>query len=257
MGILNVSPDSFSGDGVADPARALEQALEMEAFGADIIDVGGESTRPESQPVLPEEELSRVIPVLRLLSGRLKAAISIDTYKLAVARNALDEGAAMINDVWGLRQEPRLAGLASERGVPIIVAANQRGQMVDNTFQACCDHLSQAVRSLEDAGVSHHSIILDPGIGFGKTPAQNLELIDRLGEMRSIFHLPVLLGASRKSFIGAVLDLPPMERIFGSASANAVGITRGADIIRVHEVREMRNLARMTDAITRRARHTD
>lgn len=255
MGILNVSLDSFSGDGIGDPDLALERALEMQSHGADIIDVGGESTRPEARPVSPEDEIARVVPVLRSLFRKLSIPVSIDTYKYEVALRALDAGATMINDVWGLTREPRLAKLAADRGVPVVVASNQRGHSVQDIFQATCEHLSNAVLELETAGLPRNKIIIDPGIGFGKTAIQNLELVDRLNELRALFNLPILLGVSRKSFIGAVLDLPSEERIFGTAASNAVGITRGADIIRVHETRQMRDLARMTDAITRRRRN--
>jgi dihydropteroate synthase len=256
MSILNVSPDSFSGDGIADPDLALDRALEMEANGADIIDVGGESTRPDAEPISPQAEIARVVPVMQRLSNKLKVPLSIDTYKYEVAQCALQEGAVILNDVWGLRKEPRLAELAARHKVPIIITANQRGQSVQDILQACCKHLEKAILTLDAAGVARRNIILDPGIGFGKTAAQNLVLIECLGIIRTRFRLPILLGASRKSFIGAIIEGPPSDRIFGTAAVNAVGISRGADIIRVHETREMRDLARVADAITRRGAKT-
>jgi len=251
MGIINASPDSFSGDGVATPEAALEQARRMVAEGADMIDVGGESTRPDCKPVSVDEEIRRVIPVIDRLVSAIGVPVSIDTYKLEVARRALDAGACLLNDVWGLRQAPELAELAAERRVPIVVTANQRGQHVANIMGAVLAHLDKAIKSLLAAGVPRENIIIDPGIGFGKTVEQNLELVDRLGEIRDWFQRPVLLGTSRKSFIGAVLDRPPQERLAGTAASTAIGIARGADIVRVHDVAEMRLLVRMSDAIVR------
>lgn len=251
MGIINASPDSFSGDGVATPEAALEQARRMVAEGADMIDVGGESTRPDCKPVSVDEEIRRVIPVIDRLVSAIGVPVSIDTYKLEVARRALDAGACLLNDVWGLRQAPELAELAAERRVPIVVTANQRGQQVANIMGAVLAHLDKAIKSLLAAGVPRENIIIDPGIGFGKTVEQNLELVDRLGEIRDWFQRPVLLGTSRKSFIGAVLDRPPQERLAGTAASTAIGIARGADIVRVHDVAEMRLLVRMSDAIVR------
>ncbi|MEW6141731.1 MAG: dihydropteroate synthase [Chloroflexota bacterium] len=251
MGIINASPDSFSGDGVASPEAALEQAERMVAEGADMIDVGGESTRPDYAPVPVEEEIKRVVPVISRLASSIKVPISIDTYKIEVAKRALDAGACMLNDVWGLRQEPQLAGLAAERHVPVIIAANQRGQQVASILGAVLAHLDRAMKSLLSTGVPRENIIIDPGIGFGKTVEQNLELIDRLGEIRGWFQRPVLLGTSRKSFIGAVLDRPPQERLAGTAASTAIGIARGADIVRVHDTAEMSLLVKMGDAIVR------
>jgi len=251
MGIINTSPDSFSGDGIASPEAALEQAERMVAEGADMIDVGGESTRPDYKPVSVEEEIKRVVPVISRLASGIKAPISIDTYKLEVAERALDAGACMLNDVWGLRQEPGLAALAAERRVPIIITANQRGQQVASILGAVLAHLDGAIKALLAAGVPRENIIVDPGIGFGKTVEQNLELVDRLGEIRDRFQRPVLLGTSRKSFIGAVLERPPQGRLAGTAASTAIGIAHGADIVRVHDTAEMRLLVKMSDAIVR------
>jgi len=276
MAILNLTPDSFSGDGLAGDAgggsaRALDLAVDRAAQGiaegADILDVGGESTRPGARPVGVDEELARVIPVIQALRTRFDAPISIDTYKAAVAAEALDAGADLVNDVWGLRADPDLAGLVARRGVPVILMHN-RSQPADVAIAervggfyaraAYADLVADVRRELllsvgiaQAAGIPEGRIILDPGIGFGKTPAQNLELLDRTDAIRTL-GFPVLVGPSRKSFIGMTLDLPPEDRVEGTAAAVAVAITRGADLVRVHDVRQMARVARMTDAIVRR-----
>jgi len=251
MGIVNTSPDSFSGDGTAGVAEAVVQAERMVADGADMIDVGGQSTRPDYTPVSAEEETGRVVPVIEALARKIKAPVSIDTCRYEVARRALDAGAVMLNDVWGLRQEPGLAGLAAERRVPIIVAANQRGLPKGDIIGQVTAHLEAAMKTLLEAGVPLENIILDPGIGFGKTVQQNLEVLKRLNQIRNRFSRPLLLGTSRKSFIGAVLDVPPDRRVFGTAATTAIGIARGADIVRVHDIREMRQVVVMSDAVVR------
>lgn len=268
MGILNITPDSFSGDGLAayDLSRALEQAQEFEEAGVDILDVGGESTRPGADPVEAEEELDRVLPVIERLAAETETLISIDTYKASVARQALDAGADLVNDVWGLRADPELAGLVARRGVPVILMHNRSdpgnaqikeqlgGRYVGIEYQDLLEdvqrELLESVEIARKAAVPRGKIILDPGIGFGKTVAQNLELLNRLDEIRALGY-PVLLGPSRKSFIGYTLDLPLEERLEGTAATIAVGITRGADIVRVHDVREMVRVSRMSDAIVR------
>lgn len=269
MGILNLTPDSFSGDGLAGSVElAVEKALQMAAEGADVIDIGGESTRPGSQPVLVEEELSRVIPVIEALVGRFSRPISIDTYKSEVAEKALDAGAAMINDVWGLRMDPGLADLAAQRKVPLVLMHNRSrpkdavqserlgGRYLGVEYKDLMGDITQELRASIDqakaAGVEESRIIIDPGIGFGKTVEQNLELIRRLPELRILGH-PILVGPSRKSFIGYTLDLPVEERVEGTAAAVALAITGGADMVRVHDVKEMARVARMSDAIVRRA----
>ena len=271
MGILNVTPDSFSGDGVLaggdSVARAVAQVRAFAAAGADIIDIGGESTRPGSTPVELEEELARVLPVITAVRAAVDVTISVDTYRAAVAAAALDAGAAWVNDVWGLRMDPELAGLIARRGCPVVLMHNRSrpkdvaqaerlgGRYVGVEY---ADLLADVRRELQAsidlalaAGVRPEQIIIDPGIGFGKTVAQNLELIDRLDAFKALGY-PLLLGPSRKSFIGYTLDLPPEERVEGTAAAVAVGIARGADIIRVHDVQAMARVARMTDAIVRR-----
>ncbi|MEM2126196.1 MAG: dihydropteroate synthase [Candidatus Methanosuratincola sp.] len=250
MGIVNVSPDSFSGDGLDSVDAAIAQARRFVAEGADIIDVGGESTRPGSEPIPVEEELHRVIPVLEQLAKEITVPLSIDTYKFEVARQALDAGAHMINDIWGLKREPRLAELAAKKGVPIILMSNQRDKPKRNIVYAVISDLKKSVDLALEAGVPWDNIIIDPGIGFGKTLEQNLELVRRLDELK-VLGRPILLGTSRKSMIGLVLDLPPEQRLEGTAASIAIGIAKGADIVRVHDVKEMVRVCRMSDAITR------
>jgi dihydropteroate synthase len=274
MGILNVTPDSFSGDGILESGgavvqveAALQQAKQFLESGADILDVGGESTRPGSQPVDTEEELGRVIPVIEAISSEFPdAMISIDTYKAKVAEAALQGGAHILNDVWGLRADPELASVAAALRVPVILMHNRSnpaslevrsqlgnayiGSTYENLMEDVKRELLSSVELAVKAGVDEARIILDPGIGFGKTREHNLELINRLDEIR-LLGFPVLLGPSRKSFIGFTLDLPADQRVEGTAATVAVGITRGADIIRVHDVKEMARVAKMTDAIVR------
>ena len=273
MGILNVTPDSFSGDGLLQrqdlTAAALEQARAFAAAGADILDIGGESTRPGSEPVSVDEEMRRVMPVIEaLVRAELGLILSVDTYKAAVAEAALQAGAHWINDVWGLRADPQLAQVAARRQAPVILMHNRSkpanaelqdrlggryvGMQYDDLLGDVCRELLESVSLARAAGIPDSRILLDPGIGFGKTVAQNLELLDRLGEIRAL-GFPVLLGPSRKSFIGYTLDVPPDQREEGTAAAVAVGIVRGADIVRVHDVARMVRVARMTDAIVRRA----
>jgi len=274
MGILNVTPDSFSGDGLFKPGDsnpvevALHQAHQFVEVGADILDVGGESTRPGSESVSAEEELERVIPVIQALAEQLPdTLISVDTYKAGVATAALEAGAHIVNDIWGLRADPKLATVVAEHACPVILMHNRsnpasvevRAQLgnayigpdyVDLLEDVKRELLESVDRALA-AGIAKEKIILDPGIGFGKTVAQNLELIDRLGEIRELGY-PVLLGPSRKSFIGYTLDLPPDRRLEGTAATVSVGITRGADLVRVHDVQEIMRIAKMTDALVRR-----
>jgi dihydropteroate synthase len=254
MGILNITTDSFSGDGVGkDMEAALARAKRLVDEGADIIDIGGESTRPDSRPVTPEEEINRVLPVIKMLSSEVDVPISIDTYKSEVARRAIEAGANMINDVWGLRQDPELAHVAAEWGVPLIITANQRDMQYDNIMTAVVDSLVAGMNLALDAGVAWENIIIDPGIGFGKTLEGNIEVLRRLSELKSLGR-PILLGTSRKSMIGLVLDLPADERLEGTAATVALGIANGADMIRVHDVLQMKRVAKMTDAIVRGTR---
>jgi len=254
MGIINMSPDSFSGDGFgSDADEAVLQAERFIAEGADIIDIGGESTRPGSPPTAPDEEINRVIPIIERLSAEISTPISIDTGKSAVARRALAAGAGMINDVWGLKQDPTLARVAAEAGVPIILTSNQRNESFrQDIMTEVIANLEKSIALAEKAGVVEQNIIIDPGIGFGKSLEQNLEIIRRLAELKSL-NKPILLGTSRKSVIGLVLDLPPDQRLEGTAATVAIGIANGADIIRVHDVKEIARVCRMSDAIIRRS----
>ena len=275
MGILNITPDSFSGDGLLSRAGsdggwlddALRQARLFIQAGADILDVGGESTRPGSQQIDAGEETLRVIPVVEALARETDVLISIDTYKAAVAEAALKAGAHMVNDVWGLRADPQLAAVVARYKAPLIlmhnrskpsnaqVQANLGGRYVGmeyaNLLEDVKRELLGSVALARNAGIPAENIILDPGIGFGKTVEQNLELIDRLDVIKALGY-PVLLGPSRKSFIGYTLDLPPDQRLEGTAAAVAIGIVRGADIMRLHDVEFMARVVRMTDAIVRR-----
>jgi len=263
MGVINVSPDSFSGDGLADVEGAVARAERLSSEGADIIDIGGESTRPASTPISPDEELRRVIPVVEKLAHKISVPLSVDTYKLEVARQALNAGANMINNIWGLKKEPRLAELAAQKGVPIALMSNQRGTPCHDIMSAVISNLKRAVEQALDAGVPWENIIIDPGIGFGKTQEQNLEVLQRLDELQALGR-PILLGSSRKSFIGWVLDLTPEQRLNevasvppgdqrleGTAATIAIGIAKGADIVRVHDVKEMARVCKMSDALVR------
>ncbi len=256
MGILNLSPDSFAGDGLQDSDAALAQAKHMAAEGADILDLGGESTRPESSPITVEEELQRVIPTLRKIRAELSLPLSVDTYKLEVAQQALDAGADMLNDIWGLKKEPGLAELASQQNVPLLLMSNQRdvSPQHDVTFPdviaVVIADLQRAIQQALKSGMPWENIIIDPGIGFGKTQEQNLEIMRRLGELKSLGR-PILVGTSRKSVIGRALDLPASQRLAGTAATVAISIVKGADIVRVHDVREMARTCKMSDAIVR------
>jgi dihydropteroate synthase len=256
MGVVNLSPDSFSGDGIGDDVgAAVAQAKRMVAEGADIIDVGGESTRPGTRPTTNKEieaELRLVIPVIERLAGEIAAPISIDSYKAGVARRALEAGASIINDIWGLKRDPALADLAAATGAPIILMANERDAPPKAGILAKVLYdLENGVRTAEAAGVPPENIIVDPGIGFGKSLEQNLELVNRLDELKQLGK-PVLLGTSRKSMIGLVLDQPPDRRLEGNLAVTAIGIARGADIVRVHDVWQTARVCRMSDAIIRR-----
>ncbi|MEN8614917.1 dihydropteroate synthase [Dehalogenimonas sp. THU2] len=252
MGILNVTPDSFSGDGLAnDIDAAVEQARRMVDEGADIIDIGGESTRPGAPEVSAEAEISRVVPVIERLAAELIVPISIDTYKAEVAEAAVQAGASLLNDVWGLKRDPRLAVIAARHRLPIVISSSQRDAPVEDIVPAVIDSLKWAIEQAGAAGVAPENIIVDPGFGFGKTPGQNLEILRRLSELR-VLGKPVLLGVSRKSTIGRVLgDASVEDRLSGSLAGAVIGIMGGADIIRAHDVKETVRAARMTDAVTR------
>jgi dihydropteroate synthase len=268
MGILNVTPDSFSGDGLLGPtgataseapldgvAAAVARARAMVAEGADLLDVGGESTRPGHDPVDEDEERRRVIPVVRAVREALPATpLTIDTTKPVVAAAALDAGADAINDVWGVGPDPALSRLAGEREVPIILMHNRAEPRYADLVGELIRDLRRAVEAALAAGVNESNILVDPGIGFGKTAEQNLELLRRLHELRALGR-PILLGTSRKSTLGKVLDLPPTERLEATLATTALGIAAGVDIVRVHDVAANVRAARMADAIVRGTWH--
>lgn len=278
MGIINLTPDSFSGDGLisgeADDLpkdknlvnSALDQAKNFVDSGVDILDIGGESTRPGAAQLDVESELDRVIPVVEALTKEFDIPVSVDTYKQRVAKEAISAGANLINDVWGIKADPEMAETVARNEVPVILMHNRSswahaeikeqlggryiGIPYDDLLEDIKRELMESVDLARSAGIPDSHIILDPGIGFGKTVEQNLELINMLPDIRQLGY-PLLFGPSRKSFIGYTLDLPPDQRMAGTAAAIAIGIDRGADIIRVHDVEFMHQVARMTDAIVR------
>ncbi|MEN8262013.1 MAG: dihydropteroate synthase [Nitrospirota bacterium] len=259
MGILNVTPDSFSdGGSFLSEKSAVEQALRMRDEGADMIDIGGESTRPGAEKVSVKEEIKRVVPVIEALAEKIELPISIDTYKAAVAKAAISAGASVINDISGLRVDPDMPGVAARNEVPVIIMhikGSPENMQKDPSYKALIpeimDYLYGGIEIARKAGIPDNMIIIDPGIGFGKSVEHNLEIIKRLNEF-SGFDKPILLGHSRKSFIGKILnDLPVTERVEGTAAAAAIGIFNGANIVRVHDVREMARVARIADSIKR------
>jgi dihydropteroate synthase len=279
MGIINMTPDSFSEDGLLASgtsqstmmgdglAKAIQKARQFFASGADILDIGGESTRPGASSISAEDELERILPVIQAVTAELDLLISVDTYKSEVAEAALDAGAHIVNDVWGFKVDQDLAEVVARHNVPVILMHNRSswvnaeikerlggryiGIPYENLIEDIKRELLESVDIAHNAGIPDEHIILDPGIGFGKTVEQNLELLDRSDEIRSLGY-PLLLGTSRKSFIGYTLDLPPDQRLEGTAATVAIAIARGADIIRVHDVAYMSRVIRMTDAVVRR-----
>ncbi|MSP12352.1 MAG: dihydropteroate synthase [Chloroflexi bacterium] len=265
MGILNMTPDSFSGDGLGSNLdRAAAQAQAYVYAGADLLDVGGESTRPGAAPVAAEEEMARVIPAITRLARELHVPLSVDTYKAGVARAAVAAGATIINDVWGLRMEPEIAHVAAETGAYLVITRNARpsAQAAWNYASAADNRpetglIERVLRDLQEsmalarrAGVAEEHIILDPGIGFGNTPAGNLEILRDLARLRHLGR-PILIGTSRKGFIGQVLGLEVDGRLEGTAATVAIAIAHGADIVRVHDLSPMVRVSRMADAIMR------
>jgi len=251
MGVINVSPESFSGDGLAGAEAAVAQGRRFAAEGADLLDVGGQSTRPGFEELSPDEETRRVVPVIERLVAGLDVPVSVDTYKLPVARAALAAGAHLLNDIWGFRQDPALAGLCVEFGVPAVVMHNQRGREHQDVIVDIKAGLAESIAIAERAGLPRERLIADPGFGFGWGEEHNLEMLRRLAELRDL-GLPVLIGTSRKSTIGAVLDGAPVDkRLAGTAATVAIAIAHGADIVRVHDVAEMRDVARVADAVVR------
>ncbi len=251
MGILNVTPDSFSdGGSYKSVDDAVNRAKEMIKEGAHIIDVGGESTRPGYTPVDVTEEIERVIPVIERLVKETDVPISVDTQKAPVAEKALQAGAHIVNDIWGLQGDPRMAEVVSKYGAAVIVMHNQDGTVYNDLMDDIAKFLKRSIEIAENSGIKSNSIMIDPGIGFGKTLEQNLEIMRRLSELKALGK-PILLGTSRKSMIGKVLDLPVDKRIEGTAATVAIGIAGGADVVRVHDVKEMALVAKMSDAIIR------
>ncbi len=251
MGILNLTPDSFSDGGRwTDLDRAVQHAKEMVAAGADILDIGGESTRPGHDPVSAEEEIRRVIPVIERLAQEVHVPLSIDTYKGEVAKAAIEAGAHIVNDVWGFKKDPALAGICAALDCPVILMHNRETPHERDLITGVVGDIRESIRLAHEAGVRDENIILDPGIGFGKTHEQNLYMMKRMDDFVGLGY-PVLLGTSRKSMIGNTLHLPVEERVEGTAATVALGIAKGVDIVRVHDVLAMARVARMTDAMVR------
>ncbi|MCG2813963.1 MAG: dihydropteroate synthase [Thermodesulfovibrionales bacterium] len=259
MGILNVTPDSFSDGGqYFDRTLAIKRAYEMVEEGADIIDIGGESTRPGSEPVPLQEEIARTIPVIEEISKKIKVPISIDTYKAEVAKRALDAGASIVNDISGLRFDPEMPKVVSQYKVPVVIMhikGTPKNMQANPQYEALIpevmDYLRESIRLAVESGIAEDKIIIDPGIGFGKTYDHNLEIIKKLREF-TLLEKPLLVGPSRKAFIGKILgDAPASERLEGTAAAVAISILNGANIIRVHDVKEMKRVALVADAVKR------
>lgn len=256
MAILNATPDSFSGDGLLDRAESAgDLAAAAVAVGADLIDIGAESTRPGHQTVDAATEIARLLPVLRAVRDRVDVPVSVDTSKAAVATAALDAGASLVNDVRGLRADPDLGALVAARGVPVVVMHDVGPEVHGDLVTSIVRELSRRLDRAVAAGIPWEHLIVDPGFGFGKDWRQNLELLRRLGELR-VLGRPILAGTSRKSTIGRVLGLPEDDRVEGTAATVALAIAAGADIVRVHDVRAMARVARMTDAVVRGAPET-
>jgi dihydropteroate synthase len=261
MGILNITPNSFSGDALMQPgdtpeqstARALARAQQLVADGADILDIGGESTHPAAEPIGAALELARVLPVMKALARGVRVPLSIDTYKSEVARAALDAGAQLVNDVWGLQRDPEMRRVVAQADAVVVImhhwshAQPERVGFISDIIRELRGQVELAL----DAGIKAENIWIDPGLGFGKTLEQNLAMIDRLIEFKSL-GFPILIGPSRKGFISHTLQVPVEERVEGTAAAIALGIARGADVVRVHDVKAMARVAKMSDAIVRR-----
>jgi dihydropteroate synthase len=258
MGIINATPDSFSGDGLGtDVNAAIEQGLLMVREGADMLDVGGESTRPGHLPVTAAEEIQRVDAIVRRLAADAGVPVSIDTYKEEVAARAIGGGATILNDVWGLTRSPAIADLAARHGCALVLMHNQDGtDYSGDLMDEIKRFLSVAATRAMAAGVPREKVILDPGIGFGKTADHNWEVMRRLGELQDLGH-PILVGTSRKSFIGKLLDLPVTERLEGTEATVVAAVLRGADIVRVHDVLPMTRAVRVADRMTRAVRVAD
>ena len=257
MGILNATPDSFSGDGIhQDVNLTISRGVEMLSRGADVLDVGGESSKPPSvyghrDKVSADEEIQRVVPIIRALSLEPKAVISVDTYKAKVAKAAISAGATMVNDIWGLGRDSEMVRLVADAGVYVVIMHNTESPQYKDIVKDTVEFLKKRVDFAISTGIDKNKIIVDPGIGFGKGSEQNLQILNRLHEYKTI-GVPVMVGTSRKSTIGEILKLPVDDRIEGTAATVSVAITRGADMVRVHDVPEMYRITKMTDAIVRR-----
>ena len=256
MGVINATPDSFSGDGIGiDVDAALGQAHHFLQNGVDLIDVGGASSRPASiyrdvKPISAQEEIDRIIPIIDAISSELDVTISVDTHKSKVAREAIKTGADIVNDIWGFEKDPDMVHVVRKTDVEVILMHNADIPSYDDVVEDCIDHLKKVVDKAVGSGIKRERIIIDPGIGFAKTASQNLEILRRLSEFK-IIGSPILVGTSRKSTIGTVLDLPVNQRLEGTAATVAISIAKGADIVRVHDVAEMAKVVRMSDAIVR------
>ncbi|MDY6834502.1 MAG: dihydropteroate synthase [Chloroflexota bacterium] len=255
MGIINVSPDSFSSDGTHTVEEAVTLAERFEEYGADILDIGGESTRPGASPISTDEEITRVVPAIEQIARKTALPLSVDTYKPEVALAAISAGAHIINDIWGLKHSFKLADVATSENTPIILTSNQRndeGAHISDAIVSVFLDLGSSIELAIEHGIPWENIIIDPGIGFGKTTEQNLSILRHLERLKPLGR-PILVGTSRKSMIGHVLNLPPEERIEGTAATVAISIANGADIVRVHDVYQMKRLCQMSDAIVRGA----
>ncbi|TMF90109.1 MAG: dihydropteroate synthase [Chloroflexi bacterium] len=250
MGIVNVTPDSFSGDGLAhDPEAAVALGLRMVAEGADLLDVGGESTRPGHTPVSAEEEIARAVPVVARLAREARVPISVDTSKLAVAEAALEAGAALVNDVWGLQRAPGIAALCARREAGLVLMHNQAGHEYGDLLAEIASRLRQSLAAALGAGVPRERVLLDPGIGFGKTAEQNVQVLRHLERLRELGQ-PLLVGVSRKGFLARIFGLEePEARVDGTAAAVAAAVLRGADVVRVHDVARMARVVRVAEGL--------
>lgn len=256
MGVINVTPDSFSGDGIdLNIDLAIKKAIEFEKLGCHIVDIGGESTRPSisygrTSATSLEVEEERVIPAIQAISDAVSIPISVDTYKASIAEKAIAAGASLVNDVWGFAKDPRMASVVSELKVPVVLMHNQNHTFYVDMLSDIINRLKELKNKAIKAGISESNIILDPGIGFGKTFMQNIELFRSL-EMLQELQSPILIGSSRKSTIGKILDLPPDQRVEGTAATVAISILKGVDVVRVHDVKEIMRVVKTTDAIVR------
>lgn len=249
MGIVNITPDSFSDGGrYLEVNHAVKQSEKLEREGAHIIDIGGESTRPGHDPVTAEDELARVIPAIQAIKKTVHIPVSIDTYKSEVAEKAVQAGASIINDVWGAIKDPEIANVAARHDVPIILTHNRTDREYSSLIEDVKKDLNKSINIAKKAGVKDENIILDPGVGFAKTQADNLKIMRHLKDLRSLGY-PILLGTSRKSFIGTVLDLPKDERMEGTGATVCYGVSQGVEIVRVHDVEPIVRMTKMMDAM--------